>query len=233
MDNMKTIYIVEDHQVIREGVQKYLETEGNIVRGFSCIKEAQSGFEKKVPDLLIQDVMLPDGNGFDFVREIKQSYDVPTIFLTAKVSEEDRIRGLELGADDYITKPFSLKELSLRVQAVLRRTEKKETKAINIVRKFTFENNSMTMDKNKHEVKLNGQKIALTSAEWKILSLLIDNKPNPVSRQNIIKTCFGYETDSYLRIADTHIKNLRAKLNEGTWIQTERSVGYRFLGDEQ
>ena len=111
---MKLIYVVEDHEVIRNGVVQYLTLSGYESEGFKCIADATAGFAHRVPDLLIQDVMLPDGDGFAFVKEIKaKSPRLPVIFLTARVDESDRILGFELGADDYITKPFSPKELVL------------------------------------------------------------------------------------------------------------------------
>ena len=121
---MKTIYVVEDHEVIRNGVVQYLSLSGYETIGYKNIAEARSGFENKAPDLLIQDVMLPDGDGFSFVKEIKLSHEMlPVIFLTARIDESDRILGFELGADDYVTKPFSPKELVLRIQALFRRLE--------------------------------------------------------------------------------------------------------------
>lgn len=233
MSLMKLIYIVEDHQIIREGVRKYLELEHYNVLTFADLKSAREAFEKKIPSLLIQDVMLPDGDGFDFVREIRRSSDVPVIFMTAKVSEEDRIRGLELGADDYITKPFSLRELVLRVNAIFRRTAvRTEASPVAEKRFFVSRSDRMLIDFHSHRVVLNDNDVSLTSAEWKILRLLVDNCGKPVSRLQIIRECFGYESESYLRIADTHIKNLRAKLGGTNWIATERSIGYRFIGDE-
>ncbi len=115
------IYIVEDHEVIREGVRQYLELSGYQVKGFATLRAAREAVASQVPSLLIQDVMLPDGDGFAFVKQLKEKYDCPVIFMTARSEESDRILGFELGADDYISKPFSPKELVLRVQAVLRR----------------------------------------------------------------------------------------------------------------
>ena len=115
---MKLIYIVEDHDVIRDGVVQYLSLSGYEAKGFGTIESARNGFSEAVPDLLIQDVMLPDGDGFSFAKEVKGRYPrLPVIFLTARIDESDRILGFELGADDYITKPFSPKELVLRIQA--------------------------------------------------------------------------------------------------------------------
>ena len=120
---MKLIYIVEDHSVIREGVRRYLELAGYKAMSFPNLASAREAFRITKADLLIQDVMLPDGDGFEFVKELRSTCDVPVIFMTARIAEEDRIHGFELGADDYITKPFSPKELVLRVQAIFRRID--------------------------------------------------------------------------------------------------------------
>ena len=120
---MKLIYVVEDHQVIREGVRRYLELAGYKVLSFGNLASVREAFRITKADLLIQDVMLPDGDGFEFVRELRQTIDIPVIFMTARIAEEDRIHGFELGADDYISKPFSPKELVLRVQAIFRRID--------------------------------------------------------------------------------------------------------------
>ena len=121
---MKLIYIVEDHDVIRNGVVQYLSISGYEAVGQRNLEEAKAAFSERVPDLLIQDVMLPDGDGFSFVKELKQQFPrLPVIFLTARTEESDRILGFELGADDYISKPFSPKELVLRIQALFRRLD--------------------------------------------------------------------------------------------------------------
>ena len=120
---MKLIYVVEDHQVIREGVRRYLELAGYKVLSFGNLASVREAFRITKADLLIQDVMLPDGDGFEFVKELRKDLDIPVIFMTARIAEEDRIHGFELGADDYISKPFSPKELVLRVQAIFRRVD--------------------------------------------------------------------------------------------------------------
>ena len=204
---MKLIYIVEDHEVIRNGVVQYLSLSGYEGKGFGTIQEVREAFQAKVPDLLIQDVMLPDGDGFSFVKEMKEKTPhLPVIFLTARVEESDRILGFELGADDYITKPFSPKELVLRIQAL------------------------MIIDDNEHVLSINGAPIALTAAEWRIVFYLASNAPNLITRSQILEECFDYSFESYERVVDTHIKNIRAKLRPGTWIDTVRGYGYRFSG---
>ena len=227
---MKLIYVVEDHEVIRNGVVQYLTLSGYESEGFKCIADASLGFAHRVPDLLIQDVMLPDGDGFAFVKEIKaKSPRLPVIFLTARVDESDRILGFELGADDYITKPFSPKELVLRIQALFRRIDEGAEESKNQYKYFDGENTLM-IDEDIHEIEVNGQKINLTAAEWRIVLYLVTNAPNLITRAQILEECFDYSFESYERVVDTHTKNIRTKLRSGNWIDTVRGYGYRFSG---
>ena len=227
---MKLIYVVEDHEVIRNGVVQYLTLSGYESEGFKCIADATAGFAHRVPDLLIQDVMLPDGDGFAFVKDIKtKTPRLPVIFLTARVDESDRILGFELGADDYITKPFSPKELVLRIQALFRRIDEGAETSKNQYKYFDGEN-TLLIDEDIHEVEVNGQKINLTAAEWRIVLYLVTNAPNLITRAQILEECFDYSFESYERVVDTHIKNIRTKLRPGNWIDTVRGYGYRFSG---
>ena len=227
---MKLIYVVEDHEVIRNGVVQYLTLSGYESEGFKCIADATAGFAHRVPDLLIQDVMLPDGDGFAFVKDIKtKTPRLPVIFLTARVNESDRILGFELGADDYITKPFSPKELVLRIQALFRRIDEGAETSKNQYKYFDGEN-TLLIDEDIHEIEVNGQKINLTAAEWRIVLYLVTNAPNLITRAQILEECFDYSFESYERVVDTHIKNIRTKLRPGNWIDTVRGYGYRFSG---
>ena len=227
---MKLIYVVEDHQVIREGVRRYLELAGYKVIGFGNLASVREAFRITKADLLIQDVMLPDGDGFEFVKELRTSMDIPVIFMTAKIAEEDRIHGFELGADDYISKPFSPKELVLRVQAILRRVDGGQEVETSHKYYYKAESGVMCFDEVEHKVTVNNEPVALTAAEWRILGLLIGNTSRILPRSEILKKCFDYTSESYERIADTHIKNLRAKLGPYPWIETVRGYGYRFIG---
>ncbi len=227
---MKLIYVVEDHEVIRNGVVQYLSLSGYEAEGFKSISEAREAFIKKSPDLLIQDVMLPDGDGFAFVKEMKEKNEhLPVIFLTARVDESDRILGFELGADDYITKPFSPKELVLRIQALFRRLDEGAGSTKN---KYTYLDgeNSLYIDEDIHEIRVNDSTINLTAAEWRIVLYLVSNEPNLITRAQILEECFDYSFESYERVVDTHIKNIRTKLRPGNWIDTVRGYGYRFSG---
>jgi len=229
-ENMKLIYVVEDHQVIREGVRRYLELAGYKVLGFGNLASVRDAFRITRADLLIQDVMLPDGDGFEFVRELRKDTDIPVIFMTARVAEEDRIHGFELGADDYISKPFSPKELVLRVQAIFRRVDGGQETDKGHRHLFRAEEGVLCFDEMEHKVTVDGKPVTLTAAEWRILGLLIENSSRILPRAEILKKCFDYSSESYERIADTHIKNLRAKLGPYPWIETVRGYGYRFIG---
>lgn len=226
---MKLIYIIEDHEVIRDGVRQYLEFSGYQVQAFGDLRSAGEAFHVQVPDLLIQDVMLPDGDGFSFVRQIKTTYDFPVIFMTARVTESDRILGFELGADDYISKPFSPKELVLRVQAIFRRIESGPEKPQPMI--WYSGNDTLELDEAEHVISINKVPVILTAAEWRILSYLIHHASIVVSRSHLLEHCFDYHFETYERIIDSHIKNIRAKLGANTsWIVTVRGYGYRFAG---
>lgn len=228
---MKLIYVVEDHEVIRNGVVQYLSLSGYEAEGFKCLKDAREGFSKKEPDLLIQDVMLPDGDGFSFVKEMKaKNSNLPVVFLTARIDESDRILGFELGADDYIVKPFSPKELVLRIQALFRRLDNKEDSAKSKVYKYKEGDAELIIDDDIHRLTINGEEINLTAAEWRIVFYLVSNAPNLITRAQILEECFDYSFESYERVVDTHIKNIRTKLKPGEWIETVRGYGYRFAG---
>lgn len=227
---MKLIYVVEDHEVIRNGVVQYLSLSGYEAEGFKSIGDARDAFSKKSPDLLIQDVMLPDGDGFAFVKEMKEKTPhLPVIFLTARVDESDRILGFELGADDYITKPFSPKELVLRIQALFRRLDEGNGASKNKY-KYVDGENTLYVDEDIHEIRVNDSPINLTAAEWRIVLYLVSNEPNLITRAQILEECFDYSFESYERVVDTHIKNIRTKLRPGNWIDTVRGYGYRFSG---
>ena len=225
---MKTIYVVEDHDAIREGVVRYLEISGYKALGQSTLTEERKAIEAQLPDLIIQDVMLPDGDGFLYIKELKKRYpDLPVIFMTARSEESDRILGFELGADDYISKPFSPKELVLRVAALFRRLDKSGVQSDDLM-SFSEGDNSLEIDNSQHRLTLNGQEVTLTAAEWRIVTYLAQNEGKLISRAQILEKCFDYSFESYERVVDTHIKNIRAKLRPGEWIETVRGYGYRF-----
>jgi len=227
---MKHVYLVEDHEAIRESVARYLQLSGFKVSSFALLKEASEAIARMVPDLLIQDVMMPDGDGFAFVKQLRQHHGFPVIFMTARGSESDKVLGFELGGDDYIVKPFSPKELVMRIRAILRRVEPKDSSLEEDGSLWVMEDSTLLFDERAHNCRLDAQEVPLTAAEWRILSLLIAHAGTLVTRSRILATCFDYSLESYDRIVDTHIKNIRSKLGDKgqQWIETVRGYGYRF-----
>ncbi len=219
------VFLIEDDEDIALVVKEALKSQGFEVEHFLRALEFFRAVERKTPDLVIIDVMLPDFDGFriaNFLKNRPDLLEVPVIFLTARVSEEDKLKGFELGADDYITKPFSIKELIARVNAVLRRAGKRKEGKV-------FSVGSLEVDTEKVKVVLDGREIKLTPSEFKMLKFLLENYGRPVSRQRLIEMVWGYEHDAGDRTVDVHIKHLRDKLGEyGRCIRTVRGFGYKF-----
>lgn len=228
---MQTIAIIEDNTAIREAVAAYLKVEDfNVVEFDSCSGVKEYLREKDV-NLALMDITLPDGDGFYLVKEIRGFSDIPIIFLSSRSAESDRILGFELGGDDYVQKPFSHRELVLRIKAVLKRKadsgsyeEKKELQC------WRSGESRLNLDSPAHKVFLDDVEIKFTTTEWKILTYLISNKNVVLSREQILDHSLEYSFDGYDRIVDTHIKNLRAKLGAELWIETVRGYGYSFNG---
>lgn len=226
---MAHIYVVEDNESIREAVSGYLQLADHEVSGFGDLAGVREALEGDRPDLILLDVMLPDGDGFIFAKELLAQYSLPLIFMSARESESDRITGFEIGADDYIVKPFSPKELVLRVAAVLKRAS--GPAAVKADNCWVLEGHELTTDEDAHKAALDGEPLKLTAAEWKILLYLSSNGGAVVTREQILDRCLEYSFEGYDRTVDTHIKNLRAKLGQPGWIETVRGYGYRFAGE--
>lgn len=222
-----TILIIEDEEKISGVVALYLEREG------FCPRVAATGSEalkliKEPFDLVILDLMLPDMSGEDLCRAIRETSGVPIIMLTAKSGEEDRIHGLGIGADDYVVKPFSPRELTARVKALLRRTGKTAF-GILCFNKGLLRINSETL-----EVKRAGESVVLTSTEFKVLMALAEKPGRVLTRLQLINIVQGYDFEGYDRTIDAHIKNLRHKIEEDqrnpVFIRTVYGLGYKFTG---
>lgn len=221
------ILIIEDEPDIRKTLEYNISREGYHVVSASSLVEAKSQFESDSFSLILLDLMLPDGSGLDLCREIKSDKEkssIPIIILTAKDDEVDKVVGFELGADDYVTKPFSVRELILRMKAVLKRGEKKSDN-VEVQRQF----GQLSIDTESHEVFVDNNEITLTALEFKLLCQLVDRRGRVQSRDQLLSDVWGYSAEVTTRTVDTHIKRLREKLGSmGKYVQTIRGVGYKF-----
>jgi len=221
------ILIIEDEPDIRKTLEYNISREGYKVVCASSLSKGKEHINSSDFSLILLDLMLPDGSGLDLCREIKSDKDkssTPIIILTAKDDEVDKVVGFELGADDYVTKPFSVRELILRIKAVLKRgAEKKET--LEVQRQF----GELIMDIDSHEVFVNNEQIILTALEFRLLRQLVDRRGRVQSRDQLLSDVWGYSSEVTTRTVDTHIKRLREKLGTmGKYVQTIRGVGYKF-----
>ncbi len=220
------IAILDDEPDILNLVSINLERSGFETAKFEIADEFNKFLEKKIPDLIILDLMLPDADGFDVCKDLKKDErfaSIPIIMLTAKGDETDRILGLEFGADDYVVKPFSPRELVARVKAVLRRGKVKEE-----AKKIIEIGRNLRIDLQKYEVYLNDKKLNLTSTEFKIIKLLATRKGWVYSRNQILDHLWGNDKIVVDRTVDVHIRNLRTKLGPaGKYIKNIRSIGYK------
>lgn len=230
---MKRIYVVEDNQLIRDGVVEYFQLKDYEVLPFDCGEPVLEALPVTPPDAIILDVMLPDISGYVVARRIREQSDVPILFLTARDSESSRVMGFELGADDYIVKPFSTKELLLRTEAVLRRAMVAGGEVVRTRGSWHRGDHHLELDTATREVHLNGELVQLTKAEWEILSYLAFRRDQAISRERILGECLGHLHAGSGRTVDTHIANIRMRLEDSGWISTVRGYGYRFTpGDE-
>ena len=221
------ILIIEDEPDIRKTLEYNLSKEGFDVICASSLSEGKDYLNIDSFSLILLDLMLPDGSGLDLCRELKSNTEknlIPIIILTAKDDEVDKVVGFELGADDYVTKPFSVRELILRIKAVLKRGNAK-SENLEVERQF----GDLVIDVESHEVFVNNEHVALTALEFKLLRQLVDRRGRVQSRDQLLSDVWGYSADVTTRTVDTHIKRLREKLGAmGKYVQTIRGVGYKF-----
>ena len=227
---MNNILIIEDEKSVSEILKAYLEKEGYGVYSTESGLEGIELFRKEKIDLVILDLMLPDIDGEEVCKILRRISDVYIFMLTAKVSLSDKIEGLNIGADEYLTKPLSPRELTARVNALFRRVgDGKDNK-------ISLDDDKLTIDIDKRVVKLNGEEVNLTPNEFDILYVLASNRGKVFTREAIIERVFGIDFDGSDRIIDVHIKNLRKKIEEDSrapvYIVTVTKVGYKF-GDEK
>jgi len=217
------IYCVEDERNIRELIVYTLESSGFTARGLESGKELNAAIAEQLPDLILLDIMLPGEDGLEILSRLKASEvtkEIPVIMVTAKTSELDKVKGLDLGADDYITKPFGVMELISRVKALLRRTSRMNEDSQLI-------HEDILMDMDKHAVTVAGQLCELTFKEFELLKYLMLNQGIVLSRDKIMDQVWGFEYEGESRTVDMHIKTLRQKLGAaGGCIKTVRNVGY-------
>ena len=220
------IFVIEDDYNIQEIVKLALESNGYEVTAFDNAIEALEVMRTSKPDMAIFDVMLPGMDGISAVKKIRETDEkMPILILSAKDSELDKIQGLDSGSDDYMTKPFSVLELTARVRTLLRRTKPKN---------YMIKTPTITVDKSIHTIKLNDEVMELTHKEYQLLVYLIENQQRVISREELLNSIWGYDFIGESRALDVHIRALRKKLNDDgeRYIKTIRSVGYRFVEKE-
>ena len=208
-------------------MKAYLEQSGFEVSTAHDGETAVATFEYHKPDLVVLDLMLPKMSGFDVARDLRRKSEVPIIMLTARVDETDKLIGLELGADDYVTKPFSPRELVARVRSVLRRVQG------NPVSSDVLRADGLVLDRSAHAVSLRGEPVELTPSEFAILNVLMENAGRVMTRLQLIDKALGYSYEGYERTIDAHIKNIRQKIRDDSngprYIRTVYRVGYKFV----
>lgn len=227
---MNSILIIEDEEKVSEVLKAYLVKEGYNVYCATKGLEGIEIFKSKNIKLVILDLMLPDISGEEVCEMLRKTSDVHIFMLTSKSALNDRIAGLNIGADEYLIKPFSPRELTARVNALFRRLDTENENS-----NFVFDDGKLFIDYNRREVKINGEEVAFTPHEFDILYTLAINKGNVLSREKLINKILGIDFDGYDRTIDAHIKNIRKKIEEDTkdpkYIITVMTVGYKFGGE--
>ena len=220
------IYLLEDDDSIRELVIYTLNSQGMEARGFGLPSEFWQAVAETIPSLVLLDVMLPEEDGLTVLKKLRESArtaQLPVIMLTAKSTEYDKVLGLDGGADDYVTKPFGMMELLSRIRALLRRTEKESSQ---------YRCGQLAVDTGRHVVTVDGREVTLTQKEFEVLCLLLKNRGQVLSREQLIESVWGYAFTGESRTVDVHVRTLRQKLGEaGAYIETVRGYGYK-IGPE-
>jgi len=220
---MKTIFVVDDEFNIREIIKKYLEAEGYKVVTFSNGDTVYEELTRLKPDLIVLDIMMPGLDGIELCKKIRSSSEVPIIFVSAKDEEIDRIIGLEIGGDDYMSKPFSPRELVIRIKNIFKRLDK-------VVKGSKEEIKDLTMYKDRRYIEKENEKLDFTSKEYELMEFLIENKNIPFTREKLVEEVWGYEDLADLRAIDDLVKRIRKKLkdiNSKVTISTVWGYGYR------
>ncbi len=223
------IYCVEDDENIRDLIVYTLENTGFKARGFGDGRSFRAAWKEARPELVLMDIMLPQEDGIALLRELrgaKETAEVPVIMVTAKGAEFDKVKALDLGADDYVTKPFGMMELVSRIKAVLRRTGGNDTGESEILAL-----GKVAIDQKRHQVTVGGENVTLTLKEYELLKKLMMNSEVVLTRDQLLEDVWGYDFDGETRTVDVHVRTLRQKLGDaGDCIETVRGVGYRIRG---
>ncbi|MBI5302766.1 MAG: response regulator transcription factor [Chloroflexi bacterium] len=225
----KTILVVDDKASARTLVRDYLTAENFRVVTANNGRDALFVARAEKPDLILLDIMMPEMSGYEFLQAYRKERNTPVILLTAKVEESDKVLGLELGADDYVTKPFSMRELTARIRAVLRRlSQEPPTQVLRVA--------GIVLDPNEHTVKVHERSVRLTPSEFELLATLMSAPGQVFSRAALLERLQGIAFESIERTVDVHIRNLRTKIepqpSEPRYIETVFGVGYRFRAEE-
>lgn len=222
------IYLLEDDDSIRKLVLYGLDSQGFQAKGFALPSEFWRAMDAEMPELVLLDIMLPEEDGLSILRKLRArpaTKRLPIIMLTAKNSEYDRVIGLDHGADDFVSKPFSMLELIARIRAVLRRAEPAQASG-------DFSLGLLFVSPDRHEVKVGGKDVTLTNKEFELLCLLLRNKGIVLTRVTLMDRVWGFESERENRTLDVHIRTLRVKLGEaGSYIETVRGIGYKIGGE--
>ena len=222
------IYLLEDDDSIRKLVLYGLDSQGFQAKGFALPSEFWRAMDAEMPELVLLDIMLPEEDGLSILRKLRArpaTKRLPIIMLTAKNSEYDRVIGLDHGADDFVSKPFSMLELIARIRAVLRRAEPAQASG-------GFSLGLLFVSPDRHEVKVGGKDVTLTNKEFELLCLLLRNKGIVLTRATLMDRVWGFESERENRTLDVHIRTLRVKLGEaGSYIETVRGIGYKIGGE--
>ncbi len=220
------ILLVEDEEKIREIIRTYAVKEQYNLYEAGSGKEAYDLMDEREYHLVLLDVMLPDTDGWTILRRIRKENNIPVIMLTARSEEDDKLLGFDLGADDYVTKPFSAKELMARIKTVLKRNH-----VVTLGEILTI--GSMAINTSFHQIQIDGNEIELTPLEYKLLMYFVDNRNLALNRDQILNGVWGYDYFGDERTVDTHVKRLRKKIGEeGARIKTIRGIGYRMVVEE-
>jgi DNA-binding response OmpR family regulator len=226
----KTILVVDDKSSVRRLVREYLGEEGFRVVTATNGREALYSARREKPDLILLDIMMPEMSGYEFIRAYRQESSTPIILLTAKIEETDKVLGLELGADDYVTKPFGMRELVARIRAVMRRAGGTPAPPSEVLRAA-----DITLDRGSHSVTVSGQAVELTPSEFDLLAALMAAPGRVFSRSDLLIELQGSSFEGVERTIDVHVRNLRTKIEKDPgqprYIETVFGVGYRFRGE--